>query len=61
MHRSPQAPDQVGSGKGLVRAGLELGEIDLFELNEAFAAMVRKRRPQFDSRLRTGATDGYCY
>ena len=61
MHRSPQAPDQVGSGNGLARAGLELGDIDLFELNEAFAAMARKRRPQFDSRVRTGATDGYCY
>jgi hypothetical protein len=61
MHRSPQAPDQVGSGNGLVRTGLELGEIDLSELNEAFAAMVRKRRRQFDSRVRTGATDGYCY
>jgi acetyl-CoA acetyltransferase len=61
MHRSPQAPDQAGSGKGLARAGLELGDLDLFELNEAFAAMVRKRRPQFDSQVRTGATDGYCY
>jgi hypothetical protein len=60
MHRSPQAPDQVGSGKGLARAGLELGDVDLFELNEAFAAMVRKRRPPFDPRVRTGATDGYC-
>jgi Thiolase, C-terminal domain len=60
MHRSPQAPDQVGSGKGLARAGLELGDIDLFALNEAFAAMVRTPRPQFDSRIRTGATDGYC-
>jgi hypothetical protein len=60
MHRSPQAPDQVGSGKGLARAGLELGDIDLFELNEAFAAMVRKRRATFDTRVRTGATDGYC-
>jgi hypothetical protein len=36
MHRSPQAPDQVGSRKGLARAGLELGDIDLFELNETF-------------------------
>jgi acetyl-CoA acetyltransferase len=60
MHRSAQAPDQVGSGKGLSRARLELGDIDLFELNEAFAAMARKRRPQLDSRVRTGATDGYC-
>jgi acetyl-CoA acetyltransferase len=60
MHRSPQAPDQVGSGKGLARAGLELGDIALFELNEAFAAMVRKRRPELDSRVRTGAIDGYC-
>ena len=60
MHRSPQAPDQVGSGKGLARAGLELGDIDLCELNEAFAAMVRKRRPQLHSRVRTGAIDGYC-
>jgi hypothetical protein len=61
MHRSPQAPDQVGSGKRLARAGLELGDIDLFEFNEVFAAMLRKRRPRFDSRVRTGATDGYCY
>jgi hypothetical protein len=61
MHRSPQAPDQVGSGRGPGRAGLELGDIDVFELNETFAAMVRKRRPQLDSRVRTGATDGYCY
>jgi acetyl-CoA acetyltransferase len=60
MHRSPQAPDQVGSRKGLAKAGLELGEIDLFELNEGFAAMVRKRRPELDSRVRTGAIDGYC-
>jgi hypothetical protein len=60
MHRSPHAPDQVGSGKGLARAALELGDIDLFELNGRFAAMVRKQRPPFDSRVRTGATDGYC-
>jgi acetyl-CoA acetyltransferase len=61
MHRSRQAPDQVGSGKRLARAGLELGDIDLLELGVAFAAMARKRRRQFDSRERTGATDGYCY
>jgi hypothetical protein len=61
MHRSPQAPDHGRSGKGLARAGLGLGDIDLFELTEAFAAMVRKRRPQFDLRVRTGATDGHCY
>ena len=60
MHRSPQAPDQVGSGNWLVWAGLELGDIDVFELN-GLAAIARKRRPQTDSRLRTGATDGYCY
>jgi hypothetical protein len=60
MHRSPQAPDQVGSGNGPVWAGLELGDIDVFELN-GFAAMARKRRLQIDSRVRTGATDGYCY
>ena len=60
MRRSPQASDQVGSGKGLARAALELGDIDLFELNGLFAAMVRKQRPPFDSRLRTGAIDGYC-
>jgi len=61
MHRSPQAPDQVGSGNGPVWARLELGDIDVFELNETCVAMVRKRRPQIDSRVRTGATDGYCY
>jgi hypothetical protein len=60
MHRSPHAPDQVGSGEGLARAALELSDIDLFELNETFAAMARKLRPQFDSRVRTGAIDGYC-
>jgi hypothetical protein len=60
MHRPPQAPDQVGSGNGLVRAGLELSDIDVFELN-GFAAMARKRRPQIEPRVRTGATDGYCY
>jgi len=61
MHRSRQAPDQVGSGKGLARARPQLGDIDLLELGETFAAMARKRRRQFDSRVRTGATDGYCY
>jgi hypothetical protein len=60
MHRSPHATDQVGSGKGLARASLELGDIDLLELNGLFAAMVRKRRPQLDLQVRTGATDGYC-
>ena len=60
MRRSPQASDQVGSKKGLARAGLRLAASDLSELDEAFAAMVRRRRPQFDSRLRTGAIDGYC-
>jgi hypothetical protein len=60
MCRSPQASDQVGSKKGLARAGLRLAASDLFELDKAFAAMVRRRRPQFDSRLRTGAIDGYC-
>ncbi len=60
MHRSPQAPDQVGAGKVHSGADLELGDIDRFEFNEAFAAMVHRRRPQFDSRVRTGATDGYC-
>jgi hypothetical protein len=49
MHGSPQAPDQVGSRKGLARAGLEPGAIDLFELNEAFTATPRKWRP--DIRL----------
>jgi acetyl-CoA acetyltransferase len=61
MHGSPQAPDQVGSRKALTRAGLELGDIDPFELNEAFAAIVRKWRPELDSRVRTGAIDDYCY
>jgi hypothetical protein len=60
MHRSPQAPDQVRAGKGHAGARLELGDIDRFEPNEAFAAMVRKRRAQFDSCVRTGATDGHC-
>lgn len=61
MNRLRRAPDQVGAGKMYAGAGLELGDTDRFELNEAFAAMVRKPRPQFDSRVRTGATDGYCY
>ena len=61
MNRSRRAPDQVGAEKVHAGAGLELDDIDRFELNEAFAAMARKRRPQFDSRVRTGATDGYCY
>jgi hypothetical protein len=60
MHGSAQAPDQVGSRKGLARAGLELGDVDLFELNEALAAMVRRWRPELDSRVRTGVTDDYC-
>jgi acetyl-CoA acetyltransferase len=60
MHRSPQAPDQIGSEKELARAGLELGDIGLFQLNAACAAMARERRAQFDSRVQTGATHGYC-
>jgi hypothetical protein len=50
MHGSPQAPDQVGSRTGFARAGDELGDIDRCERHEAFAAMVRTWRPEFDSR-----------
>ena len=61
MHLAPQAPDQVRSRKELASAGLELGDVDLFERNEAFAAMANKRRPRFDEQVRTGPADGYCY
>jgi acetyl-CoA acetyltransferase len=51
MHRSRQARDQAGSEKGLARAGPQLGGIGLLEVGEAFAAMARKRRRQFNSRV----------
>jgi len=51
MHRSRQAPDQAGSGKGLATAGPQLGDIGLLEVGEAFAAMARKQRRQFNSRV----------
>jgi hypothetical protein len=60
MHGSPQAPDQVGSRTGFARAGDELGNIDRCERHEAFAAMVRTWRPEFDSRARIGVSDDYC-
>jgi hypothetical protein len=57
MHGSPQAPDQVGSRKAPTRAGLELGDIDPFEFNEAAQRGVRRDRAQMAARTRLAGTN----
>jgi hypothetical protein len=54
MHPAPQAPDQVRSRKELASAGLELRDIDLFERDEALAAMAPKRARDSTRRYELG-------